>query len=361
MSSKSLTKLFYRSFYIACLILFVAFPIQSFIPYYGTNDKFWRPFCLFFVFTALVLIIALLVQKLVDQRKKWISALAAIVLFSFTLFSHLPIVLEYGAQTTQVSDFGNALATAQVQSPIKSIHYSIYSNWTLFPKTLAIVQQLFGAGVLTVLVVNTILYALSAVLIYCLVQLSNVNHKEFLGFVAAAFYAAWPSSYLWCLITAPDYWHICILLLALLILGIAIRFTKRWWSKSGLITISALLVVLSDFYKATSRIMIVSIAICLVLYAVNWIQEQAAERKELFTKHIFNALFRKFGAYALLFLLVFSLGQNACFHYQDYYVGWTVNRILPRTVYGWDYTPEAKAPMYQSMRAASPIWFGKMI
>lgn len=322
--SETLEKLFYRCFLIVSLFVFVFFPTEYYVQTYADNETFWIPVFQVILQISGLLFLSWFVQNWSPKRRLAAVCLIPVLLFAVSVWLHVSTVLQYGLNTTQVSDFENAFVTSSVEPPIHSTWYQAFSSWAIFPLTLRIMQGILGEGLTTVLLINAVLYALNTVLIYYAVYFSSTEKRILVGTMAGGLYALLPSGRFWSIICAPDYYHIFFLLLGLLCVILAVKVFHTPKSRILVVAAAAILVALSSFYKATAKIMIV--AMIIVWFFRCWSQHKILVENGRGFWRAWSTALKPSVLYGILFLTVFLAAQNAVFKVLDAYVGDTVAR-----------------------------------
>lgn len=174
-------------------------------------------------------------------------------------------MLGGGINTEQISDFAFALDMSSQSFPLAetSEYYRIFSNWSLYPLYLKLIQELFRYGAFTGIVFNVVICAFSSAFIFILCQLGF--RKDNIGYLAALIYTFWPSHLFYCVVLTPEFLNIFLTLLFLILMEIVVRRYDKD-STYILTCLSAVVLALSGFFKSIDKIILVAIVILVILF-----------------------------------------------------------------------------------------------
>lgn len=291
--------------------------------FYGAESGFIKISLLPFLFFCILIGIVYIIRKREYGSVKWRQI--PIFLFFFAFFLRLGIIYFIGRGTTQLSDFMMAFQAAQKAIPIDIDHYAIFSNWGMYVFYLKVIFKLFGASELVGIIANAFLESGSVVLIYFLVMLTlRDKYAHIVAVTSAIMYAVWPSQLVYLVLLSPEFVHIFLLLLGLVLLALTKRETNPaipMWV-SGYV-FSAFCISLSGFFKSTDKIMM--IALFISIFFVYFDSSQSMTGGECGNK-ITVVPFRMVGI--TVFLTSYLIANVLGFMFLDYFVGRTVNRDL---------------------------------
>ncbi|WP_313074599.1 hypothetical protein [Lacrimispora sp.] len=315
---------FWRFFILLSAYIFICLPFQYLLVFNGASSGFIKVLLIPLLFFCILIGIAYKIRKRVNGSAKWKQI--ASFLFFFALFLRLGIIYYIGRGTTQLSDFMMAFQAAQKAIPIHIDHYAIFSNWGMYVFYLKIILKLFGASELVGIIANAFLESGSVVLIYFLVMLTlRDKYVHIVAITSAIMYAVWPSQLVYLVLLSPEFVHIFLLLLGLVLLALTNRETNSatpMWRALGYV-FPALCISLSGFFKRTDKIMM--IALFISMFFVFFDSSQPITREKCASK-ITVVPFRIVGI--TIFLTSYLMANVLGFMFLDYFVGRTVNRDL---------------------------------
>lgn len=294
-----------------CIIFSVCLVICSFRTA-GIFEKnsFWNMACISVILLFVIMTYhAYILAEGIKLKGGGYNAAAAAVVFLLSLCVHLAVAWAIGQHTQQISDFGNALELSRGDFPLTETpdHYRIFSNWGIYPLYLKLIQELFGYGAFTAIVLNALICAVSSMLIYILCRLGFQDER--VGFLGALIYTFWPSHLLYSVILSPEFLNIFLTLLFMVLLEMLIgRYHKR--SVYGMTCLAAVVLSLAGFFKQIDKIILIASGIMFVILIL--------QKKFLICKKTFLILALFAGCYILSGKLIYA-GL-------DYAYGETVNR-----------------------------------
>ncbi|NNJ32825.1 hypothetical protein [Lacrimispora defluvii] len=312
---------FWRFFILLSAYVFICLPFQFLVTSYGASSGFIKVSFLPLLFFSILIGIAYLVRKREYRTAKWMRMPS--FLFLFALFLRLGIIYLIGRGTTQISDFMTAFQSAQKAIPIHMDHYAIFSSWGMYVFYLKVLFKLFGASELTGVIANAFLEAGSVTLIYFLVMLTlRDKYAHIVAVTSAILYAVWPSQLVYLVLLSPEFVHIFLLLLGLVLLALTKKKINHVSSVLGVsgYALSAFCISLSGFFKSTDKIMIIALIISMFFV---YLDSQSLTREKC-VKKITIIPFRLVGI--TVFLTSYLIANALGFMFLDYFVGRTVNR-----------------------------------
>jgi hypothetical protein len=312
---------FWRSFKLLSAYVFICLPFQFLVAFYGSSSELIKALSLPFLFFSILIGIAYVVRKREYHSAKWVSI--SCFLFLFSLFLRLGIIYLIGRGTTQISDFLMAFQSAQKAIPIYLDHYAIFSNWGMYVFYLKVLFKLFGASELTGIIANAFLEAGSVTLIYFLVMLTlRDKYSHIVAVTSAIMYAVWPSQLVYLVLLSPEFVHIFLLLLGLVLLALTKREIKHVslvWRVSGYV-LSSFCISLSGFFKSTDKIMIIALIISMFfvyLDSQSWVLGRCGNKAPIIPYRMICIT---------VFLTSYLIANVLGFMFLDFFVGRTVNR-----------------------------------
>lgn len=312
---------FWRSFKLLSAYVFICLPFQFLVTFYGASSGFIKVSFLPFLFFSILIGIACITRKREYHPVKWLWVTS--LLFFFALFLRLGIIYLIGRGTTQISDFMMAFQSAQKTIPIHIDQYAIFSNWGMYAFYLKVLFKLFGASELTGIIANAFLEAGSVALIHILVMLTlRDKYSHIVAVTSAIIYAVWPSQLEYLVLLSPEFVHIFLLLLGLVLHAL----TKREIKHVSLVrrvlgyVLSAFCISLSGFFKSTDKVMVIALIISMLFV---YLDSQSFIRKKYVKKKPIIPI-QKVGI--TVFLTSYLIANALGFMFLDYFVGRTVNR-----------------------------------
>ena len=268
-----------------------------------------------FLFNILVILSLVFITKQFKENKsKKIDLIyIPLIIFLISVIIKLFVLILFGQNTVQVSDFQSAIETSKMSFPLDNIHYRIFYAWGAFVPYLKFIGHFFGNNNFVFLFLNCIISSLSISITY---YIGYLIFSKWSGLLAAGLFLLSPTMLIHEIIVTPDFLNIFFLLLFLLflILFIKVNLRKKW--NYLILSFSAIFLAFSGFFKSIDKLVIITLTIFVIFSFFKYLNIQQSKKRYV-KKTIFIVL---------CFFSVYSLSRIGLFNFLDYYYNGTVVR-----------------------------------
>lgn len=289
----------FNIFLLIFCFLFLVYPVS----YVLTDIKFIL--CFFIIYILLYYFINKISKKI--NEKYYL-----LIIILFAIITRFAAALLLNNKVVQVSDFGGALYSA-ISFNFDGAYHMVFTHWNVYPALMHFIFNIFGSSQLVALIVNAIILALNAVLIYFIAE--AIYGKKKYGLWAALIYIYWPANILYVSIFTQEHLAVfCFLLVIYLMIKLFKKEIGVGNSKYFIYIFVGIILGFSTFLKNFAPV----ILIALIVFYIMYLLKQKINKKILIT--IFVEL--------LVILGAFSLSKNLLYKFNDYLVGQPVARNI---------------------------------
>jgi hypothetical protein len=197
-----------------------------------------------------------------------------LTVIAFAAFTRVVIIILIGQNTLQVSNYNIAFYGSKLL-PNLSANHRIFSGWTLVLYYFRLIPtELKG------ICLNSILTAVSAVLLYYITILANFKKET--AILGALLFLFWPAHAFYTIILSPEHLFIFFMLLSFLFVLIAKKKIKRT-SSILFYCIAGMTLSIANFFKSISIIFIFSF---IILHIINTLSKKQSQDKSRATSVI---------------------------------------------------------------------------